>query len=530
MLPGSGSRVRGFLLAAGIFAAGFVGHLSASSVSGVVVARQGDRLVPVFRASVAARDAARNDIVAVARTDREGRFLIVDLASPRVSLSAHKQGYFTGRVNGREDDSVVLDCSAAIDCAGIEFELGAAAVISGIVVDNLGEPLGELGVRVTPSESTVEARGRANSGSTDDRGYFRIGGLKPGRYTVTAEGRVRSFFREQAMESDAVEVEVAEGGEAGGIQLTARHSEVRREVYQVSGRVSGVDLSLAGTHAIHLRDLPGAGRRGPHGSSMARPIDKDGSFLLNGLDRGRYALAYIYNGRSNSGESVLQPLGTIEVSGDVSGLALAPLPPTGFSGAVQFETSKPARALRLSLISTDAEHFAWDRVEPPDSRFEFTTLTPGTYRLTISSGWLGNTGLYVKGIQRGEEFVPGSELVATEGVVERFDIVVSDELGRVYGRVKAATEPGAEQVIRKGAQFQVALAGPNELLRVTQADQFGRFEFEGVLPGEYRICGWADVPARAVHDEKTWEQAGSAVRKFTVEAGSDVELELTAAP
>jgi hypothetical protein len=263
---------------------------------------------------------------------------------------------------------------------------------------------------------------------------------------------------------------------------------------------------------------------------MARPIDKDGSFLLNGLDKGRYALAYIDTGRSNNGESVLQPLGTIEVSGDLSGLALAPLPPTGFSGAVRFETSKPARPLRFSLTSADAEHFAWDRVEPPDSRFEFTTLTPGTYRLTISSGWRGNTGLYVKGIRRGEEFVPGSELVATEGVVDRFDIVVSDELGRVYGRVKAATEPGAERAIRKGAQFQVALSGPNELLRVTQADQFGRFEFEGILPGEYRICGWADVAARAVRDEKTWQQAGDAVRKFTVEAGSDVELELTAAP
>jgi hypothetical protein len=91
---------------------------------------------------------------------------------------------------------------------------------------------------------------------------------------------------------------------------------------------------------------------------MARPIDQDGSFLLNGLDRGRYALAYIYNGRSNNGESVLQPMGTIEVSGDVSGLALAPLPPTGFSGAVLFETRKSARPLRLSLISKDAEHFA----------------------------------------------------------------------------------------------------------------------------------------------------------------------------
>jgi hypothetical protein len=117
-------------------------------------------------------------------------------------------------------------------------------------------------------------------------------------------------------------------------------------------------------------------------------------------------------------------------------------------------------------------------------------------------------------------------LVAAEGVVDNFDIVVSDEMGRVYGRVKAATEQG----VQKGAQFLVAVQGPNHQTQVRQADQFGRFHFDDIAPGKYRICGWASLESRAAYNEKAWEQAGSAVREFAVEAGSDVEIDLTAVP
>jgi hypothetical protein len=63
-----------------------------------------------------------------------------------------------------------------------------------------------------------------------------------------------------------------------------------------------------------------------------------------------------------------------------------------------------------------------------------------------------------------------------------------------------------------------------------QADQNGRFDFDRVVPGEYRICAWSDPDTQPIFDDKTWAAAGGAVRKFSVETGSEVEIDLTAVP
>jgi uncharacterized protein (DUF2141 family) len=534
MLPGSRLPFRGFPLAAALLASGLFGDLSASSVSGTVVTRQGSRVVPVSRASVLAREAAGSDILAVARTDNQGRFLIADLPSTRVALSVQKHGFFTRLVNGRESESVVLDCSAPEDCADVKFELGPAAVISGIVVDELGEPIHELDLFAGLGDSAPgESSDRAVYARTDDRGHFRFAGLKPGRYRVKAAGESRGMFGEQRIESDPVDVEVGEGGEVRGLQIQVRLPVERQKTYTLSGKVTGVDLSREGAHLVQilgpLRDSSG---RSPGGRSYNRPVRQDGVFSFDELETGRYALAYSYRThRDDERAADARPLGVVEVSGDTAGLVLTPLPPTGFSGTVKFETRRPPRPVQLSLSSSEEGILPiGDRAEPPDFRFRFTSLTPGKYRINIYRGWRGDIDFYVKGFRRGNELSPAGELAVAEGVVDSFDIVVSDEMARVYGRVKAATEPGTGQAIRKGAQFQVALSGPNRAMRVTQADQYGRFHFDDIVPGKYRICGWASLAGREAPDEKTWEQAGSAVREFTIEAGSDVEIDLTAVP
>jgi hypothetical protein len=125
--------------------------------------------------------------------------------------------------------------------------------------------------------------------------------------------------------------------------------------------------------------------------------------------------------------------------------------------------------------------------------------------------------------------MPAREITLNEGKVEQVKLVISGEFSHVSGRVKAAAEAGAQNAIRKGAQFQVGLSGPSGF-RTAQADQNGRFELDRIVPGEYRICAWSDSDAQAIYDEKTWAKAGAAVRKFEVEAGSEVEIDLTAVP
>jgi hypothetical protein len=523
--------------AAGILLAGLTCVLPAATVSGTVTARDGSRLKPVFRAEVIAREGGSAEIAAVARTDREGRFLITGLTTPKVTLAVQKSRYFTASANGREGENLTLDCSAAADCSDVRFELALGAVVSGMVRDEFGEPVAMAMVSATsPEESRGEAGGPVNwrntRSITDERGYFRFFGVRPGPYVLKAERPARGPMASRAFEGEPVDIEAAEGREIHGILITGRRSESAKS-FSVSGRVSGVNSTESdGFVSVQSLNL-GSMRRG---FSTGTSVSPDGSFTFPSLTAGRYAFSYVR--RANRGMWVPQdllPLGIIDVQSDLTGLVLKPAPPTGFSGTLRFESGKAPPEVAVFAISSESWRPAGAPAKAPDYRFEITNLTPGTYHLEIELGSRGfmrgrEAGeFFVRGIRRGGEITPARDVSISEGKIETVELVISNEFSRVYGRVKAAGAPGTAGPIRKGAQFQVGLSGPSGF-RVVQADQNGRFDFDRVVPGEYRICAWSDPDTQPIFDDKTWAAAGEAVRKFSVDVGSEVEIDLTAVP
>jgi hypothetical protein len=541
VFPFLGFRSFGFRslgLAAGILLAGLTCVLPAATVSGMVTARDGSRLKPVFRAEVIAREGGSAEIAAVARTDREGRFLITGLTTPKVTLAVQKSRYFTASANGREGENLSLDCSVPADCSDVRFELALGAVISGMVRDEFGEAV-EMALvsAATPEESRSEMggppMGRNTRTITDERGYFRFFGVKPGPYILKAERPARGPMASRAFEGEPVDIEAGQGREIHGILITGRRSESAKS-FSVSGRVSGVNSTASDDAFVSVQSLNlGSMRRG---SSTGSSVEQDGSFTFPRLTAGRYAFSYVR--RANRGmwaPQDLLPLGVIDVQSDLTGLVLKPAPPTGFSGALRFESGKAPPEVAVFAISSESWRPAGAAAKAPDYRFEITNLTPGTYRLEIELGSRGfvrgrEAGeFFVRGIRRGGEITPAREVAISEGKIETVELVISNEFSRVYGRVKAAGEPGTAGSVRKGAQFQVGLSGPSGF-RVMQADQNGRFDFDRVVAGEYRICAWSNPDTQPIYDDKTWAAAGDAVRKFSVEVGSEVEIDLTAVP
>lgn len=514
--------------------------LSAATISGTVVAREGNKLVPVARAEVIARESGSSEVAAVARTDRDGRFLIAGLETPKVVLSVQKARYFTASINGREDENITLDCTNPADCSGIQFVLGLGGVVNGMVRDQFGEPVGSVFVSANaPANGQQERRPfpaqRSAHDATDERGYFRLYGLKPGTYVLEAEQPQRGPMA-TGFKSDPVEIEVEEGGEVNGVLLTGRTADNSRQ-FSVSGKVTGVDLETGGTGMLMVQFIDLRSRWG--GFATGSSVQADGSFTLSNLAAGRYAFHFmprIGMGMINREDAV--PLGVIEVESDLSGLMLKPLPPTGFSGALQFESAGGPEQVQITASSRDGLRPFTALAKAPDYRFAMTNLIPGTYNLSIgltSRGrgrvrGLGRQGpeYFIRGVRRGSDLAPAREIELTEGKVEEVQLVVSNEFSRVSGRVKAAPgETGG--TIRKGSQFQVGLSGPSGY-RAVQADQNGRFNFDRVVPGDYRICAWEASDAQAIYDDKTWTAAGDAVRKFSVDPGSEVEIDLTAVP
>ena len=117
---------------------------------------------------------------------------------------------------------------------------------------------------------------------------------------------------------------------------------------------------------------------------------------------------------------------------------------------------------------------------------------------------------------------PADDVTVSSGTNELVIVVAADQ-SKVYGKIRSPH--GSEPL----PHARVALDGASGKLSAL-TDQRGRFIFERVIPGEYRICAWSDIPADEVEDEIRWEQAGCANKIIPVEPDSQVEIDMRAVP
>ena len=144
-------------------------------------------------------------------------------------------------------------------------------------------------------------------------------------------------------------------------------------------------------------------------------------------------------------------------------------------------------------------------------------MTPGSYRIHSRS-----TQFYVKGLKSGRRLEPADAVHLSSGN-NRLTIVVAADHGRVFGTVR---DPGTTFPL---PHARVALQGNREE-HVVQADQTGRFLFGKVIPGDYRICAWADIAPDEVANEAAWEAAGCAQKIIPIDPDSEIEIDLRASP
>jgi protocatechuate 3,4-dioxygenase beta subunit len=129
-----------------------------------------------------------------AMTDDQGRFTFTALPAGRFTMTASKTGYidtaYGAKQAGRPGTPIQLADAQTIEKLSIRVPKGS--VVTGIVVDEHGEPSPMTQVRVMrfvlrTGEKTLQQSGQG--GVTDDRGIYRIYGLQPGDYLVSATPR-----------------------------------------------------------------------------------------------------------------------------------------------------------------------------------------------------------------------------------------------------------------------------------------------------------------------------------------------------
>lgn len=142
----------------------------------------------VTPAGSAVATSAASPLPARALTNGDGLFVVRDLRKGAVFLTATKNGYanasFNQRRPGGSGQSIPVADGQRL--GGVEIRMWRNSSISGVVVDEAGEPA--VGVRVQAyPRRFVAGQKRYSPGafaSTDDRGVYRIANLEPGDYAV----------------------------------------------------------------------------------------------------------------------------------------------------------------------------------------------------------------------------------------------------------------------------------------------------------------------------------------------------------
>ena len=508
-------------------------------------------------------------------TDDEGRFEIDNVGSGAYSLMAFAPGYVT--VAGSSIDGGVQRYYRPGEFASVRLVKGG--VIAGAVTNEMGEPMVAArvrAIRVRDAEGRA-ARARLSSPDqimddwrTDDRGQYRIYGLEPGSYVVSAGGKTMMAFRSGGYTGDAAtyhpsstrdtaaEVRVTGGQETVGIDI--RHRGARG--YAVSGTVTG-GSNFSPQSAIIISLLQ-ASSGATEAMTLIPTMLPTRSFAFYGMADGDYYVTAMAS-EEKASASVSTPRRIKIKGGDVTGIELALVPLGSMAGRVTVEAldreakpeCKPARKPTMDemilLARRDAKGdrptaflpfeflpFSMDSVPDVKGAFMIANLEPARYHIETR---LPDEALYVRAITfegaAPNQAAPNQKAAGPQNGIrlkqgERVAglvITVAEGASGIAGKVTAANkeQPLPARLRAHLIPMEPEFATDNLRYREAIADSEGAFTFSNVAPGRYRIL------AREVRDSEmaddaprpiAWdEQARELLRAEAESSGAIVELQ-----
>jgi Carboxypeptidase regulatory-like domain len=477
-----------------------------------------------------------------ATSDGEGRFTIKDVPAGRYQFFASHTGYVNQpyQSNGTEKGAL-LSLRAGQQIKDVLFRMIPAAVITGRITDEDGEPMESIQVVALqrPTEEQLEDNSWLQGGQltpadgvqTDDRGEFRLFGLKPGEYFVRAEGELsqNNFgFLSNDLEArlllgsqyapvyypGVTQLSQAETVMASpGAEVEANFTLRRTRMVEISGKVIGPDGKPPTNAYVTIIEPKSLDFNFNHGTSP----DKNGDFKLKGIPPGSYVLiAEQQRDFEGSGEYHAQQ--NIEVGEDnMDSVTLVLGRGTKISGQVMLNRgSNQAERMSVNFFSRDADLFGGSARVKKDGSFEMLDVADGTYALDVDGL---EEGYYVQSARAGRDDILTNGLqVDKEKGVGAIQIVIGKATARLEGLV---SEDGAPLV---GARVRITPVPETPYNRVsahsTTTDQSGRFIFAAIGPGKYKI-----VAKSLLQNGGT--SVSSEPQGFTVSDNENKEIDLT---
>lgn len=471
------------------------------------------------------------------RTSRsDGTFDYADIPPGDFELSLKRTGYFT-----RSSTQIALSARQRLP---LTVTMSRTAAIAGRIVDEYGEPVAQVqvqafaaGWRQHGSLSIVPA-GIADV--TDDLGQFRVYGLQPREYalaatrwdgvekppswvmpisTATATLESPPTYYPGTLDPTMAQTLSLRDGQDLSVQFTVRDGRL----FRLSGRAVSVDGTPLSGARVSVRALTIVGMR-PGGLTAA-----DGSFEIAGVAPGNYTVELQASGGpacSSAPCTALREHGSTNVTvttDDVAGLSVVASGGGRLSGVVVFEGDSSGRAYPLQLQRLDGD--GGPTIYPlftlgKDGRFDAQNVFGRMTLVSADSNWV------VKSVS-----VDGTDVLDTGidprgSTVSGIRVVVTDKLTTIGGRVvDQRDQPLAEHSV---VLLRIDGIPPRQRdgLRTLRTSADGRFKAWGMRPGTYAAGVVENARSGSESDPDVQERVRKYGRRFTVDEGETVDLEL----
>ncbi|MGD9904620.1 MAG: carboxypeptidase regulatory-like domain-containing protein [Vicinamibacterales bacterium] len=481
-------------------------------------------------------------------TDEQGRFEFTELVGGHYSVTASKGGFVTLQYGQRRpgERGTPVDLPAGQTLEKVAIGLPRGSVIAGRISDEFGEPLTGAQVsvlRFAYVNGARQLRPAGQSDRTDDQGSYRVFGLPPGEYyvtatlrddrggprarlddDVTASGYAPTFYPGTTSAAGAQRVTVNLGEELPGVNFGLTLVPLAR----VSGRILGPGgLTPTGpVMAIPDEAMPLGGGSVRTGQSRA-----DGTFEIRGLAPGRYVLQV---GRGRRPTDDLVGRTSIVVAGaDVDNVTIALTTAAVATGRIESDSTSPPAVrpgqMRLSAVSADpvpAAAFGGGASSPvaDDFSFELRGMAgPAYLRVSAPSGW------YLDRILLDGRDVTDTPIPFEPGMrVAGLRVVLTQSASAISGAVR--DDRGAAVLDATVVVFpdDDALWRPqSRFIRTARPDTSGRFELSGLPPFDsYRIVAVQALEDGQANDPEFLALIRDRAERLSLARGEAKNLEL----
>lgn len=412
-------------------------------------------------------------------SDANGQFRIQNLPPKEYQLFANADGHLNRLFPG------TIALAAGEKSSGFILRLVPTSAVSGRITDEDGNPLAGMEVllwQITYRSGKKEFRAEPQWARTDDRGEYRLPGVAPGRYYLSAapenEGPtaqtgdvryVRRYYPGTPYPETAAAIDVRPGAETSGVSL--KLSKV--QTVHVSGKV--------------LDDRPADVFLAPEGfvfnSTLTTKSASDGKFEFEGVLPGQYRL----RARIKDSGREAWASRSISIGGDgLKELELLPVPAPSVTGQIHIEGGEEGVDLSkfwMELYQVSPGGIMFGTAVKKDGRFEEPNFPPGKYRVQSHAP----PGFYLKEVRAGNQPLPDHVLDLYNGGPPQLDITISPKAASVTGRVYLAD---SEKTARRADVVLV----PEDTDRkedhfaylIVASDADARFTIRDVPPGAYR--------------------------------------------